>query len=432
MSRLTQNLLVTACALTGTTERAAKRHGVGYFLPALFIDRFTKLGGIDTQQFAAQLDECRSFDDEAWAGYWSALASEQLDSAGAALMRLGGPTVVQILDGDREDTVEQLRSVLSPASQLFTDRTLEAAASFVRKHPEHSDAAVAVDKLVQAMTYLFAASWPGWTKRRLEAYAKSRRLFDVLLHTFAPAMSIEIETFAISVGDDAILGYAILPASTDRVSAVLMTNGLEGTIQEVALPALLHRPANTALFIMEMPGTFSYKQPLSLNSETYYRAVIDHMASHPRVDAERLGMQGVSFGAHWSTRMAARDKRLKAVVSNGGVYHRAFKPAVTFGMPEIMLGTLKNTTDAKNLLDLGLKLGALSIRDLLPGITIPILAVNGDTDSLVPTQDTVDLAKAALRGELKLYPNDDHCAMAHYDDAVSDATRWLQRHLDMA
>lgn len=63
-----KNLLVTLCALTRTTERAAHRRGVGYFLPALFVDRFANLGGLDKTQFSAQLDACRSFEDEAWAG----------------------------------------------------------------------------------------------------------------------------------------------------------------------------------------------------------------------------------------------------------------------------------------------------------------------------------------------------------------------------
>ncbi|MGV9482578.1 alpha/beta hydrolase family protein [Gordonia aichiensis] len=352
--------------------------------------------------------------------------------ADAALARLGGPSVAQILDGDRDAVVEQLRSVLSPASQLFTDRSRQAAAAFEKAHPEHTDSATAVDALVQAMTYLFAASWPGWTTRRLTAYAKSNRVFDILIRTFAPAMGIDVDTFRIQINGDQIVGYAIVPAGVDRAPAILMTNGLEGTIAEIALPALRHRPADAAVFIMEMPGTFAYRNPLSLDSENYYRAVIDHMASHPRIDSDRLAMHGTSFGAHWSTRMATRDKRLKAVVSNGGLYHHAFKSASTFGMPEIMLWTLEKTLAAKNPMDLARKLGAFSVQDAFGDIAMPILAVNGDSDTLVPTRDTVELAHAAPKGELKLYPDDDHCAMAHYDEAFADAIAWIAPYLDIA
>jgi esterase FrsA len=429
MSRLAQNMLVTLCALTRTTERAARRRGVGYFLPALFVDRFTKLGGIDRKQFATQLDGCRSFTDQAWATYWRAFADEQLVVAGVALDRLGGPNIGQLLDRESEDVVKQVRDVLSPAWEVFTDRAPHSVRSFASEHPEQADAAVAVDALAKAMTYLFAASWPGWTQRRLQAYADSRRLFDVLLRALAPAMGVDVEVFTLDMGDDAITGYAILPSGVERAPAILVTNGLEGTIQEVALPALRHRPPDTALFVMEMPGTFAYRQPLSLASERYYRAALDHVSAHPRIDGDRIGMLGMSFGAHWSTRMAARDKRLKAVVSNGGPYHRGFKAAATFGMPEIMLWTLQKTTGTRNPLDLSRTLGAWSLRQVYREIPIPVLAINGDTDTLVPTQDTVDLAQAAPRGELKLYPNDDHCAMGHYDECIGYSTSWLQQHL---
>ncbi|WP_286143788.1 hypothetical protein [Mycobacterium sp. D16R24] len=55
---------MSTMALTGTTEYAARRFGTAPFLPALFVDRFTHLGGIEPAVFSAQLAACRSFDDE--------------------------------------------------------------------------------------------------------------------------------------------------------------------------------------------------------------------------------------------------------------------------------------------------------------------------------------------------------------------------------
>lgn len=430
MVRLAQDLVVTVCAVTRTTEIAAKRFGVGYFLPVLFVDRFSKLGGIDRRQFAEQLDTCRSFNDAAWADYWEGFANEQFNVVDAVLNKLGAPSVAALLDGDQSVAAEQLRVVAAPAATLFIQRGPRAERTFIREHPAHASAAAIVCGLVRAATYLFAASWPGWTDRRLKAYAASSGLFDVLLHAFAPGLGIEVERLAITVDGDEVVGYAIIPPGSDPTPAILMTNGLEGTVFELALPALAHRPEGTALFIMEMPGTFAYQRPMSADSERYYRAVLDYMSNHPRIDGDRLAMHGTSFGAHWSTRMAARDHRLKAVVSNGGPYHRAFALTASYGMPEIMASTLQRTVGASNPLDLGRRLGAMSLRDTYSEISIPILAVNGENDTLVPTQDTIDLAAAAPKGELKLYPNDDHCAMAHYDEATADAMRWTMAYLN--
>ena len=90
MPRWTKDLNVTLRGMTRTTERAAHRRGVGYFLPTLFVDRFSRMGGIDRAVFERQLAGCRSFEDEAWANYWRAFADEQFESARASLARMGG------------------------------------------------------------------------------------------------------------------------------------------------------------------------------------------------------------------------------------------------------------------------------------------------------------------------------------------------------
>jgi esterase FrsA len=79
---------VSALALTRTTEWAARRLGTARFLPALFVDRFTHLGGIVPAVFAAQLAECRSFEDSRWATYWKSFAGEYLATADGALVFL--------------------------------------------------------------------------------------------------------------------------------------------------------------------------------------------------------------------------------------------------------------------------------------------------------------------------------------------------------
>lgn len=429
MPILGHHLLVTACALSHTTEWAARLHGVGPFLPGLFIDRFANLGGIDKQVFSRQLEACRSFRDEAWAGYWREIADEHLETAGFALGRLHGPTVSALFADDLEVLANGLAPLLAPAVEVFAERTPENAAGLVSavaaRQPDHADAAVVVDALVTAMTYLFVASWPGRTPARMQAYWDSRRVFSVLLHALAPAMGVEVKEVRIEVGGEIVTAFGVFPRGKTPVPAVLVTNGLEGTIQEVLAPALRFRGRGLAMLVMEMPGTYAYRTPLSAESERIYRAMIDHLASDPRVDADRVGMFGFSFGAHWAARMALCDDRLKAVVANGGLYHRGFQVQRVLGMPEIMLSALSATFGARNLLDLGAKVRGLSIKNDYGRIDIPLLVINGDTDTLASTQDSVDLAEAAPYGELLLYPDDDHCAMGHYTEAMDDAMDWL-------
>jgi esterase FrsA len=380
--------------------------------------------------FTRQLEECRTFEDQGWASYWRALAQVHLDTADVELTSLGAPGVDRILGPDGADAAPELGAALSPALSVFADRSPENGhtllADFVTDHPQHRSAAVAVDELVKAMVYLFAAAWPGWSPERLRAYRDSQRIMHVLLFGLAPAAGFQAERIALDIAGESAVAYGVFPAGEHECPTVLVTNGLEGTIQEALIPALRLREHGIAMVTMEMPGTFQYRQPLSERSEDMYEAVIEQLAAHPRVDADRMGMMGISFGAHWSTRMAASSRRLKAVVSNGGLYHRSFGAKATFGMPEIMLWTLQRTTGSANIAVLGRKLHALSLKRLYPTIPIPILAINGDNDTLVSTQDTVDLAEGAPHGELLLYPGDDHCAMGHYSAWLDYSTDWLR------
>jgi esterase FrsA len=433
MPRFTKDLFVTWSALTRTTERATRRCGARYFLPALFVDRFANMGGLDRELFVRQLDECTTFQDEGWVTYWRTLGQTHLDAADAELALLGAPSVRQILGPDGDATASELGAALAPAATVLADRSPEncrtLVAEFVAEHPEDRAAAVAIDELVKAMVYLFAASWPGWSRERLRAYGDSQRLMHVLLLGLAPHVGFRAERIELDIDGEDAVAYGVFPEGDQECPTVLVTNGLEGTIQEALIPALRLRDRGIAMVTMEMPSTFQYRRPLSVETEGLYDAVIEQLAAHPRVDADRMGMMGISFGAHWSTRMAARSKRLKAVVSNGGLYHRSFGTAATFGMPEIMLWTLQRTTGARNLMDLGHKLHALSLKKVYPTIRIPILAINGDTDTLVSTQDTIDLADGAPLGELLLYPGDDHCAMGHYTEWLETSTEWLHEKL---
>ena len=80
-----------------------------------------------------------------------------------------------------------------------------------------------------------------------------------------------------------------------------------------------------------------------------------------RVDAERIGMLGMSFGGYRATRMAATDNRLRAIVANGAPNHRSFKAGRNIGTPEIFIHTLTQATHADSPRDLLAKLQALSL-----------------------------------------------------------------------
>ncbi len=436
-----RRIFITTCLLTRTTEWAANRLGAGFFLPALFVLRYSAMGGLEPRLFAEQLNAVRSFEDDAWCGHWDAMAREELAGIGKMLPGLASVMTEEGLAMparlEQNAAWAEFQAMLAPlgpriAELMTMDAQAEAKQERTSKHatsvPDSQRAIAALRCMVRAITYYQVSAFPGGSVARMNAYHRSRSLFHVLTKIVGPILGLAIEHRRIEVNGQVAEGYLVTPPGSQPCPLAIITNGLEGTVQELAIPLLKYHDSGMAVFVMEMPGTYAYTQPMSAASEAIYHGVIDHLARHPRVDPGRIGFVGVSFGGYWAARLAATSPRLRCVVACGAPTHRSFQIQNTIGVPEIIVRALRNTTGATSLHDLMKKLRALSLREFYRRIKAPLLVINGDQDTLLSTRDSIDLADRAQQGELKLYPNDDHCAMAHYREWLDLSQTWLQKH----
>lgn len=439
---LRRRVLVTACAATGTTELAARRLGAGTFLPALFAQRYANMGGLDPVRFREQMRGCRSFKDARWSGYWDAIAREHLRRADALLRPLGPQPHADLeawLDDPRGPaSPDWLAPLVAPCAELLADHAMRPGAADVAAYTasqedpaaaERTPAVVeAVGAVLQAITYWQVGAFPGGSPERMRAYRCSRRLFDALAVAFAGGLeSMIVEQVAITAGADTVHGYLCLPARGEPAPVAIVTNGLEGTVQELLVPLLRYHASGLGVLVMEMPGSYAYVHRMSPESEYVYRRVIDTVTADPRVDARRVGIVGVSFGGYWAARMAAADQRLACAVACGAPTDHSFRP--TLGLPDVIIEALAHVTGATNPFSLLRRLRALSLRGRYAEITQPLLVINGDHDTLLSTRDSIDLAAGAAQGDLTLYPDDDHCAMGHYREWLDASQEWLAEQL---
>lgn len=369
--------LVSLCALTGLTNAAARWLGARYFLPELFVQRYANMAGVEPAVIAARLDGIRSFDERRWCPYWCEM--------GAARERAGDRALAQ------------------------------------------GDTAAAERELRLATTYFSIAAFPGTTPARLVAHRRARAVGERLLTLMCDRLEVPEEErprqLAIPAGAEIVDGYVAFPPGEDRVPLVIATNGLEGTLDEM-LPALERfRDARLAAFAMEMPGTYSYGSPMSVE---VYRAVIDHLAQHPRVDPERIAIVGVSFGGYWAARLAATDPRIRCAVACGAPLGDTFAIRGGLGTPRVITDALRKVSGAGSIVTLLPTLRRLVFSER---IDVPLLVINGDHDTLCATSDSVKLAERSPRSTLKLYPGDDHCAMGHYDEWLDLTREWLEEQL---
>jgi esterase FrsA len=442
---LAQKLFVSACALTRSTDLAARWTGAAPFLPALFVLRYANMGGLDHTEFARQIRAAQSFRDDRWCSYWNDIADAHARRATDLLAALAGTDSSAVPDLTNPGAAiaaehrDGLAALIAPAAALFADhgpqpnaRTLSA---LVDEHAPASDrpritlALKTIDAWVKAVTYYQVSAFPGHDPHRMAAYWRSRHLFDALIDALAPTLGLAAEHIDIALTNgDVVRGYLIVPPGSGPHPVVLTTNGLEGTAQELAIPQLRYRDSGMAMFAMEMPGSYAYTDPMRPESEAVYHQVIDYLAADERLDSTKVAMVGVSFGGYWAARMAATNDRLSCAIACGAPTHRSFHSGA-LGTPQIILHALANTVGATHPIDLVRKLRALSIRELYPDITIPLLVINGDHDTLMSTRDSSDLAHAATNATLLLYPDDDHCAMGHYRQWLDYSQHWLLEHL---
>jgi esterase FrsA len=369
-----KDLFISACALTGQTERAANKLGVSFFLPALFRLRYANMGGLDPEVFAGQMNDLKSFEEGAWCGYWNDIAEKYEKEAD------------DLLDGGGDE--KQAR-----------------------------------DLLVKALTYYTVSAFPGTTPLRMEMYWKARELFE-RVNSMEEA---QVKKVTLEIAGETVEGYEYFPPGRKRVPVAVMTNGLEGTVQEFCVPLRQFVDTGMGTFVMEMPGSYAYKKPMSEASEEIYKGVLDYVAAHPRVDPDNIMFLGFSFGGYWAARMPAVDKRISRAVVSGAPLDKAFSARGSLGMPEIITDVIMKITGANNPPEILPRLQALSFsrNDLYSKIECPMLVVNGDNDTLVGTEDSIILASKVPSAVLKLYADDDHCAMGHYELWLDFTRDWL-------
>ncbi|WP_335333629.1 alpha/beta hydrolase family protein [Mycobacterium kyogaense] len=316
--------------MTRTTDLVAHWRGATPFLPKLFVLRYANMGGLDPQEFAGQIRAARSFRADRWCDHWNRIAALHLRRCDAKLRDLGrrdGFADVPDLDDAGSITDEQigvLQNIVGPGAVLFADHGPQPSAQAIDALVAALDdsdrsrvvaAFEVIDTWVKALTYFQVSAFPGHDPHRMAAYRRSRDLFDVLVRVLAPSIDVHVEQVDVTASDgQTVRGWLILPSTPGPHPVVLTTNGLEGTIQELAVALLRYRGAGLATFLMEMPGSYAYAEPMSRESEAIYRAVIDRLASDDRLDPGGIAFVGVSFGgvlggAHGRHRLPPRVRR---------------------------------------------------------------------------------------------------------------------------
>jgi 2,6-dihydroxypseudooxynicotine hydrolase len=241
-----------------------------------------------------------------------------------------------------------------------------------------------------------------------------------------PAERVEIPYL-----DTRLAGYLRLPAGVRPVPAVVMIPGLDSVKEELQATAeyLLQRGLATLAIDGPGQGEAEYELPIEPAYERVVAACCDWLERRAEVDAERLGVFGVSLGGYYAARAAAFEPRARAAVALAGPY--AFDQDFD-RLPVLTRAAFQNRSGAASPEQALQRAGALTLAGAAGRITSPLLVVFGRLDRLIPAAQAERLAAEAPGAELVMYEDGNHGLTNHVYESRTLMADWLAEHLKAA
>ena len=239
------------------------------------------------------------------------------------------------------------------------------------------------------------------------AHASAVRCLDAALPYLDPPGE------RVEIGFDGATIYGILrrPARAERPPVVIMVPGLDSTKEELRATEDLFLERGIATFSVDGPGQgeAEYTLPIRPDWEVPGRAFVDALVQRDDVDADRIGVWGVSLGGYYAPRFASGDDRIKACISLCGPY--------SFGenwdaLPALTRETFVVRSGATDEEDGRAKALTLTMAGRTEQLRCPMLVVAGKKDRLIPWQQAERLhLETEGTSEFLLLENGNHgCA----------------------
>jgi dienelactone hydrolase len=209
-------------------------------------------------------------------------------------------------------------------------------------------------------------------------------------HRYLAAMSPRGEVVKVPYLDGAHLdAYFIRPhLSGGKHPTVICFGGLDEYKDELLHEIPKHAlPRGFAVLLVDLPGQGGtlrrQRIPARHDTEVPVGKCVDYLTSRPDVDPDRILLYGASIGGYYSSRAASFEHRLKAVVSDGGMFDQPALAAKRALDPDGLLAEhIKFITCTDTVEEAGKTLGQFKLEGVIDKIRCPYLLVFGEHDFL--------------------------------------------------
>lgn len=203
-------------------------------------------------------------------------------------------------------------------------------------------------------------------------------LTDALPHLEPPG-----ERHEIPFESSALVGILRRPRGAGPHPVVVLIPGLDSAKEEFRATETLFLERGLATFSVDGPGQgeAEYYLPIRGDWEVPGAAIIDYLVALDDLDAERIGLWGVSLGGYYAPCVASGLNSVKACIALAGPYNFG---TIWDELPTLTRSTFRVRSGAKTDGDARDCAFRLSLEDRAGLIAAPLQVVMGKQDRLIP------------------------------------------------
>lgn len=347
-----------------------------------------------------------------------------------------------IIEVKLEDVRLFLSRLTSNDPDVWASEWMRIAEPYEKKGDEFLQVGMKKESLeayCQAYRYYYLGRWPIVNSQgKREAYQKAIHAFLAAGRLFDPPL----EQVAIPFEGKQIVGYLRLPKGAAKPPLIFHWGGIDSWKEDIRDKVEGYLAAGWGSFVVDIPGTGESPILATPDADKLFSKVLDYLQTRPEVDANRIAIQGSSWGGYWAAKLAHIErKRLKAAVNWGGPIHYCFQPEwqrkalqtreYLFGLFEAR-SAIYGVNNLEAFLDAGSKF-SLQTLEILGQPSASILSVNGRNDTQVPISDLYILMETGSPKTSWVNPTGGHMGQS---SGVSPAyilkmvvIPWLHTHL---
>lgn len=240
-------------------------------------------------------------------------------------------------------------------------------------------------------------------------------LHGMLLKCFDKVMQYAdhpIERVEIPFEGNYIQGVLHMLPGRPKAPTVVFCPGMDMT-KEAFIDARHHPFVNRGLNCLHLDGPgqgTSNIRKIRVTLDNYERAgsaAIDFLCERPEVDADKIAVSGFSMGSYWGMRLAARDKRVKAVATAAACYgpKTAIFEQASPRFKQVFM-YMAGIHDEEEFDEFA---SQMVLDDVADKVECPALQVTGEYDPLAPLETVLPIyEKVPTPKELWVIENDFH------------------------